>query len=154
MAEKDEFGNIENKKIEPGISNEEIRLRDEIEAKYKPLTAQDLLVKSEEEIKKIQEERTGKREIQKLLKNLKILTAIMLGKKSNKELSKVLDTDKSFTSKQIKELEKQGLVHKKGEGKKTTYEVNEFNVMKFLTSKVVLKWGKSQKEKKEEDENG
>ena len=73
----------------------------------------------------------------------------MLGKKSNKDLSKVLDTDKSFTSKQIKQLEKEGLIHKKGEGRKTTYEVNEFNFMKFLTAKVIVKWSTKKKEGEE-----
>ena len=114
------------------------------------LTAQDILTKSEEEIKELSDN-MGKREAQRLLKDLKIITAIMLGKKSNKELAKVLDTDKSFTSKQIKKLEERGLVHKTGEGKKTKYEVNEFNVMRFLTSKVILKWGTK---KKEEKKNG
>lgn len=121
----------------------------EIKLTYRPITAHDLLIKSEEEIKEIKkkkEDSSGKRETHKTLKDLKILAAIMLGKKSNKELSKVLDTDKSFTSKQIKQLEKEGLVHKTGEGKKTKYEVNEFNVMKFLTSKVVFRWGTQEKQ--------
>ena len=81
---------------------------------------------------------------EKLVKDLKILTAISLGKDRNKELAKVLDTDKSFTSKKVKELEEQGLIRKEGEGKDVRYEVNEFNVMKFLQSRVVIKWRKNE----------
>ena len=51
----------------------------------------------------------------------------------------------------IPKLEQEGLVHKTGEGKKTKYEVNEFNVMKFLTSRVVFRWGKDKKKKVEEE---
>lgn len=140
---KDEYSEEDEAEIDDIIDKGK-----DIELTYKPITAHDLLTKSEEEIKQevekrnIEEESGGKRDTQKVLKDLKILTAIMLGKKSNKELSKVLDTDKSFTSKQIKKLEKEGLVHKTGEGKKIKYEVNEFNVMRFLTSRVVFRWGK------------
>ncbi|MEM2874384.1 MAG: helix-turn-helix domain-containing protein, partial [Candidatus Nanoarchaeia archaeon] len=101
------------------------------------LTAQELLDKSSEEL----EDEFGKREAHNLLRQMKIITAILLGKKKNKELAQVLDTDKSFTSKQIKSLEEQGLVKREGEGKDVTYEVDKFNVMKFLQSKVIIKWG-------------
>jgi len=90
------------------------------------------------------EELSGNREVQNHVKDLKIITAILLGKKRNKDLAQVLDTDKSFTSKKIKALEEQGLVVKSGEGKSTRYEVNEFNVMRFLQSKVVIKVGKKE----------
>lgn len=106
------------------------------------LTAQELLDKPLEELEKD----IGKREAQNLLKNMRIITAIMLGKNKNKELSQVLNTDKSFTSKQIKSLEEQGLITRAGEGKETKYEVDRFNVMKFLESKVVIKWSKPQKD--------
>jgi predicted transcriptional regulator len=110
----------------------------------------------EEEIEE-ETEKTSKRETQNLLKDLKIITAILLGKKRNKELAKVLDTDKSFTSKKIKELEEKGLVSKQGEGRKVQYEVNESRALGFLQRKVVLKWSKkTQKEEKqkEEEKNG
>ena len=58
----------------------------------------------------------------------------------------MLNTDKSFTSKQIKSLEEQGLIKREGEGKETKYEVDRFNVMKFLGSKIVIKWSKPQKD--------
>lgn len=80
----------------------------------------------------------SKRELDRMIKYMKILTAISLGKNRNKELAKLLNTDKSFTSKQIKELEKQGLVKRVGEGKETRYFLNQFNVFKFLQSKVVI----------------
>lgn len=93
-----------------------------------------------------EEEHVNNREAQNRLKDLKIITAILLGKKRNKELAKVLDTDKSFTSKKIKGLEEQGLVEKVGEGKETKYEINEFNVLRFLQRKVVIKVGKPKSE--------
>lgn len=153
--EEDNYDESDEEEIDKMIDEgREIELRDDIEVRYKPLTAHDLLTKSESEIKEIkkEQEKEGKRETHGVLKDLKIITAIMLGKKSNKELSQVLDTDKSFTSKQIKHLEEKGLVHKTGEGKKTQYEVNEFNVMKFLTSKIVLKWDKKEKQEEKKDE--
>ena len=61
-----------------------------------------------------------------------------MGKDRNKELAKVLDTDKSFTSKKIKELEKRGLIQKNGEGKETRYSLVNFNIFKFLQSKIVI----------------
>jgi hypothetical protein len=57
-----------------------------------------------------------------------------------------LDTDKSFTSKKVRALEKQGLLVKSGEGKSTKYEVNEFNVLRFLQSRVVIKVKKEEKD--------
>lgn len=91
----------------------------------------------------------GKREASNRMKDLKILTAIMLGKDRNKELSKVLDTDKSFTSKQVKGLEEKGLIYKEGKGKDVRYEVNKFRALEFLQSKIVIKWKKEDEEKKE-----
>jgi len=120
------------------------------------VSAQELLDRSPEEL----EEQLGKREAHNLLKQMKIITAILLGKKKNKELAQVLDTDKSFTSKQIKSLEEQGLVKREGIGKEVTYEVDQFNVMKFLQGKVVIKWStkppqpKAQPIKKLEEKNG
>jgi DNA-binding HxlR family transcriptional regulator len=114
------------------------------------LTAQELLDKPLEELEKD----IGKREAHNLLKKMKIITAIMLGKNRNKELAKVLDTDKSFMSKQIKSLEEEGLVKKEGSGKETKYEVDRFNVMKFLESTVVIKWSKTQKDNAKGEENG
>lgn len=74
----------------------------------------------------------------KLIKDLKIITAISLGKNRNKDLAKVLDTDKSFTSKKVKELERKGLIRKVGAGKETRYILNPFHVMQFLRSTVVI----------------
>lgn len=91
----------------------------------------------------------SKREEKKLMRDLKIITAISMGKDRNKELAKVLDTDKSYAAKRVKELEDLGLVQKEGEGKETRYRLNEFNVFKFLQSKVVIKW----KKEKEPAEN-
>ena len=147
---KDNVSKISPKELIKLIEDENVELT------YKPITAHDLLTKSEDEIKKkaeVKKRITDQRERHNIMKNLKILAAIMLGKKSNKELSKVLDTDKSYTSKQIKQLQEQGLINKKGEGKKTEYEVNEFNAMKFLSSKIVLKWGKGSEKKGGEKEN-
>ena len=89
---------------------------------------------------------------EKLVKDLKILTAISLGKDRNKELAKVLDTDKSFTSKKVKELEEQGLISKVGDGKETRYRINPFHVMQFLQSTVVIKT-KKRRSKNEEKRN-
>jgi len=87
----------------------------------------------------------------KFVKDMKIITAISMGKDRNKDLAKVLDTDKSFTSKKIKELEDKGLIRREGEGKETRYKLNPFHVMQFLQSTVVIK---SVKKKIKEDENG
>jgi predicted transcriptional regulator len=89
---------------------------------------------------------------EKLVKDLKILTAISLGKDRNKELAKVLDTDKSFTSKKVKELEEQGLISKVGDGKETRYRINPFHVMQFLQSTVVITT-KKRRSKNEEKRN-
>ncbi len=87
-----------------------------------------------------------KREAKKLVRDLKIITAISVGKNRNKDLAKVLDTDKSFASKKVKELEEQGLVRREGDGKEVRYELNEFNIVKFLQSKVVIKWQEKKKD--------
>ena len=81
-----------------------------------------------------------KRQAKKLVRDLKIITAISVGKNRNKDLAKVLDTDKSFASKKVKELEEQGLIRREGDGKEVRYELNEFNIIKFLQAKVVIKW--------------
>ena len=92
----------------------------------------------------------SKRDEKKLMRDLKIITAISMGKDRNKELAKVLDTDKSYTAKRVKELENLGLVKREGEGKETRYRVNEFNVLRFLQSKVVIKW-KTEEENQEDN---
>jgi predicted transcriptional regulator len=113
------------------------------------ISAQELLDKPLEEIK----QNISKREEHNMLQDLRIITAIMLGKDKNKELAQMLNTDKSFTSKQVKELEEKGLVKREGEGKETRYTVNPFDVMKFLESRVVIKWGK-EKPKEPNTQNG
>ena len=118
-----------------------------LEEKKPTLTAHDILTKSEKELKQIAE--PDKRESHNLLRDMRIITAILLGKKQNKDLSKVLDTDKSFMSKQISELEDRGLIKKEFSGREVNYEVDQFNVMKFLQTKVVIKW-KSDKPKPNE----
>ena len=87
-----------------------------------------------------------RREAKKLVRDLKIITAISVGKNRNKDLAKVLDTDKSFASKKVKELEKQGLIRREGEGKEVRYEINEFNVVKFLQARVIIKWPEKKKD--------
>jgi len=72
------------------------------------------------------------------LRSLRIITAISLGKNRNKELAKVLDTDKSFTSKKVKELEDEGLIRREGEGRGTRYSLNTSRVLRFLKSRVVI----------------
>jgi len=86
------------------------------------------------------ENSTNKRDEKKLMRDMKIITAISMGKDRNKELAKVLDTDKSYAAKRVKELENLGLINREGTGKETRYRLNEFNVLKFLQSKVVIKW--------------
>jgi len=86
-----------------------------------------------------------RREAKKLVRDLKIITAISVGKNRNKDLAKVLDTDKSFASKKVKELEEQGLIRREGYGKEVRYELNEFNIVKFLQSRVVIKWQEKKK---------
>ncbi len=94
------------------------------------------------------EDPLGKRDANKVLQDLKIITAISMGKDRNKDLAKVLDTDKSFAAKKVKDLEERGLIQKEGEGKETRYSVVNFNVFKFLQSKVVItiKKGSNKKE--------
>ena len=121
-------------------------------AETKPvLTAQDILTKSKSELKQIAE--SDRRESHNLIRDMKIITAILLGKKQNNELSKVLDTDKSFTSKQIKGREERGLIKKETTGREVRYSVDQFNVMKFLQTRVVIKW-KSDKPKLNEVQRG
>ncbi len=86
-----------------------------------------------------------RREAKKLVRDLKIITAISVGKNRNKDLAKVLDTDKSFASKKVKELEEKGLIRREGDGKEVRYELNEFNIVKFLQSRVVIKWREKKK---------
>ena len=86
-----------------------------------------------------------RRAAKKLVRDLKIITAISVGKNRNKDLAKVLDTDKSFASKKVKELEEQGLIRREGYGKEVRYELNEFNIIKFLQSRVVIKWQEKKK---------
>ena len=86
-----------------------------------------------------------RREAKKLVRDLKIITAISVGKNRNKDLAKVLDTDKSFASKKVKELEEKGLIRREGDGKEVRYELNEFNIVKFLQSRVVIKWHEKKK---------
>jgi DNA-binding transcriptional ArsR family regulator len=99
----------------------------------------------------IMSDEPSSRENKKIVRDLKIITAISLGQNRNKDLAKVLDTDKSFASKKVKELEEQGLIRKEGEGKEVRYEINKFNVMRFLQSRVVIKW--KQNENQETSEN-
>ncbi len=91
---------------------------------------------SESELQKLG---VGKREANNLAQTFRIITAILLGKNKNKELAQALNTDKSFASKQVKELEEQGLVKKEEDGREVKYVVDPFNVMKFLQSKVIIK---------------
>ncbi|MBS3063884.1 MAG: winged helix-turn-helix transcriptional regulator [DPANN group archaeon] len=108
----------------------------------KVLTAHDILTKTPEELDQ------GRRELNNLVRRMKILTAIMLGNHQNKELSKILDTDKSFTSKQIRELENEGLIKRETDGREVKYEVDKFNLLKFLNTKVAIKWKKEDEDKK------
>ncbi len=96
--------------------------------------------KGEAELTEVEQisEALKKRDLTKQVKDLKIITAILLGKNKNKELAQLLDTDKSFASRKIKELEEAGLITREGEGKEVTYGVNRFRVMDFLTRRVVI----------------
>ena len=129
---------------------EEVPKPQEILSNVPAITAQDILTKSEQELKA----QTGmsKRETNNLLQQLRIITTILLGKKSNKELSQTLQMDKSFASKQVRELEEQGLVKKESEGREVRYEVDQFNLMKLLQSKIVIKWKKEGVKKKDGSE--
>jgi len=103
---------------------------------------------SQEELRKKQElalkglEKLS-REEKKALRDLRILTAISLGMDRNKEIAQMLDTDKSFASKKIKQLEERGLVYKEGAGKEIRYKVNQPKVLGFLTRKVHITYTKS-----------
>ena len=103
---------------------------------------------SQEELRKKQElalkglEKLS-REEKKALRDLRILTAISLGMDRNKEIARMLDTDKSFASKKIKQLEARGLVYKEGAGKEIRYKVNQPKVLGFLTRKVHITYKKS-----------
>ena len=99
----------------------------------------------------IMSDEPSSRENKKIVRDLKIITAISLGQNRNKDLAKVLDTDKSFASKKVKALEEQGLIRKEGKGKDVRYEINKFNVIRFLQSQVVIKW--KQNENQETSEN-
>lgn len=139
-------------KEEPGLAKtpQDIINKAEQEEARLQISAQELLDKTPKEL----EAQMGKREAHNLLQQMRIITAILLGKKKNKELSQVLDTDKSFTSKQIGELEAQGLVKREGTGRDVTYEVDQFNVMKFLQSKIIIKWASKPDAKKVIKKNG
>ncbi len=104
------------------------------------------------QVKKNMDNREVKPKNDKMVKDLKIITAISLGKDRNKDLAKVLDTDKSFTSKKVKDLEERGLISKIGEGKETRYRLNPFHVMQFLQSTIVITTKKN-KEDKTKNEN-
>lgn len=112
------------------------------------LTAQEILDKSEKELAELG---VGKREAHNLAQTFRIITAILLGKNKNKDLAQALNTDKSFASKQVKELEEQGLVKKEEDGREVKYIVDSFNVMKFLQSKVVIKVNKKGSEEGVQD---
>ncbi|MBI4096075.1 MAG: winged helix-turn-helix transcriptional regulator [DPANN group archaeon] len=99
------------------------------------ITAQELLDKSESELEKLG---VGKREANNIAQTFRIITAILLGKNRNKELAQTLQTDKSFVAKQVKELEERGLVKKEEDGREVRYVADQFNILKFLQSKVVI----------------
>lgn len=99
------------------------------------LTAQDVLDKSESELEKLG---VGKREANNIAQTFRIITAILLGKNRNKELAQTLQTDKSFVAKQVKELEERGLVKKEEDGREVRYVADQFNILKFLQSRVVI----------------
>lgn len=101
-----------------------------------------------------EETKKGKREANNFIRDLKIITAISLGKNRNKDLAKVLDTDKSHASKKIKELEIKGLVTKLRDGKKVIYKLNSSAVSRLLHSRVVIVKGGKKNERREETESG
>ena len=129
--------------ISPNLVTQSVETQPQIQVSADPkhLSAQQILDMQAADIEKAAASgEEGKRDAHNLLKELKIITAILLGKNKNKELAQVLDTDKSFTSKQIKGLEEKGLVKREGSGRDVEYSVDNFNVMKFLQSKLVVKW--------------
>lgn len=99
------------------------------------VTAQDVLDKSESELEKLG---VSKREANNIAQTFRIITAILLGKNRNKELAQTLQTDKSFVAKQVKELEERGLVKKEEDGREVRYVADQFNILKFLQSKVII----------------
>ncbi|MBI2041187.1 MAG: winged helix-turn-helix transcriptional regulator [DPANN group archaeon] len=114
-----------------------------------PISAQELLDKSESELKDLG---VSKREARNIAQTFRIITAILLGKDKNKELAQTLQTDKSFVAKQVKELEEKGLVKKEEEGREVRYVADQFNILKFLQSKVVIT-SKKESESKEGKKN-
>jgi len=134
---------MDDENIEKGVKKEDKKDLEELDiggrGEIKEEEKEEVVVDEEDKALK-------QRETMNRLKDLKIITAILLGKQRNKDLSQVLDTDKSFTSKKVRALEEQGLLVKSGEGKSTKYEVNEFNVLRFLQSKVVIKVKKEEKD--------
>ncbi len=128
-----------------GAEKTSVALQDK--EKLSHINAQELLDKSESELNELG---IGKREAHNLAQTFRIITAILLGKDKNKDLAQTLQTDKSFVAKQVKELEEQGLVKKEEEGREVRYVADQFNILKFLQSKVVItskKDGKTGEEK-------
>lgn len=91
-----------------------------------------------------QEENLEKDE-KKVVRDLKIITAISVGKDRNKDIAELLDTDKSFASKKINKLCEEGLIFKEGEGKDTRYRLNPSRILGFLQRRVVIKWERKEK---------
>lgn len=106
------------------------------------------MVMDEEETKR------SKRDANNLIRDLKIITAISMGKNRNKDLARFLDTDKSHASKKIKELEEQGLVVRVKEKRSVFYRVNNSAVARLLQSKVVIVRGGKKNGRKDETERG
>lgn len=93
------------------------------------------------------EDRGGRRKANKFIRDLKIITAISLGKNRNKELARFLDTDKSHAAKKVKELEDKGLVSRIKKKKKVIYKLNPSAISKLLQSRVVIVKGGKKDEK-------
>ena len=101
-----------------------------------------------------EEEKTRKRDANNFIRDLKIITAISLGKNRNKDLARFLDTDKSHASKKIRELEEKGLVTRVKERRSVTYRVNNSAVTRLLQSKVIIIKGGKKNERREREESG
>lgn len=101
-----------------------------------------------------EEAKTSKRDANKFIRDLKIITAISLGKNRNKDLARFLDTDKSHASKKIRELEEKGLVTRVKERRSVTYRVNNSAVTRLLQSKVVIVRGGKKNGREEGEESG
>ncbi|UCD03999.1 MAG: winged helix-turn-helix transcriptional regulator [Candidatus Woesearchaeota archaeon] len=102
-----------------------------------------------------EEVKTSKRDANNFIRDLKIITAISLGKNRNKDLARFLDTDKSHASKKIRELEEKGLVTRVKERRSVTYRVNHSAVTRLLQSRVVIvRGGKKNGREKEGTESG